>query len=219
MKHLTLIIPAKKEKESLPNVLKEIEDLDCKKNVILEKNDTETIESIKNYNCQIIYQNGKGYGNALIQGIKNCETELFAIFNADGSFNPRELNLMIKLIKNEKLDFVFGSRYQEDGSSEDDTIVTLIGNYFFSLLGKALFQLNITDILYTFVMGRTDKCKELELTSNDFTFCVELPIKIKKFNFKMKSIASFERKRISGKKKVNALLDGFKILIKMLKLF
>ena len=80
MKHLTLIIPAKKEKESLPNVLKEIEDLDCKKNVILEENDTETIESIKNYNCQIIYQNGKGYGNALIQGIKNCETELFAIF-------------------------------------------------------------------------------------------------------------------------------------------
>ena len=219
MKHLTLIIPAKKEKESLPYVLKEIEHLDCKKNVILEENDTETIESIKNYNCQIIYQNGKGYGNALIQGIKNCKTELFAIFNADGSFNPKELDLMIKLIEKEKLDFIFGSRYQDNASSEDDTIVTLVGNYFFSYLGKILFKLNITDILYTFVVGRSDKFKELGIISNDFTFCVELPIKIKKFNFKMKSIPSYERKRISGKKKVNALVDGFKILIKMLRLF
>ena len=31
MKNLTLIIPAKKEKESLPQVIDEIKNLDCKK--------------------------------------------------------------------------------------------------------------------------------------------------------------------------------------------
>ena len=219
MNYLTLVIPAKKEKESLPSVLKEIEYLNCKKNIILEKNDRETIESIKDFKCKIIYQDGKGYGNALIQGIENCQTELLCIFNADGSFNPSELKSMIDLIENKKLDFVFGSRYQKNSGSEDDTIITLIGNYFFTFLGKILFRLNITDILYTFVMGRTEKFKALKLSSNDFTFCVELPIKIKKSNFKMSSISSFERKRISGKKKVNALIDGLKIMIKIIKLF
>lgn len=219
MHYLTLVIPAKKEKESLPDVLREIEHLNCEKNVILEKSDIETIESIKDFDCKIIYQNGKGYGNALIQGIENCQTELLCIFNADGSFNPKELGSMIDLIENKKLDFVFGSRYQGNSGSEDDTIITLIGNYFFTYLSKILFKLDISDILYTFVLGRTKKFKELKLNSNDFTFCVELPIKIKKLNYKMSSISSFERKRISGVKKVNALVDGLKILIKILKLF
>ena len=53
MKNLTLIIPAKKEKESLPIVLDELEDYDCEILIVLEKNDHATIDSIKKYNCKI----------------------------------------------------------------------------------------------------------------------------------------------------------------------
>ena len=41
------------------------------------------------------------------------------------------------------------------------------------------FGLNITDILYTYVIGKTSKAKDLRLDSKDFKFCVELPIKAK----------------------------------------
>ena len=47
MKNLTLIIPAKKEKDSLPIVLDELEDYDCEILIVLEKNDHATIDSIK----------------------------------------------------------------------------------------------------------------------------------------------------------------------------
>ena len=77
MKDLTLIIPAKNEKESLPKVLKELKNYDYNINVILEKNDIDTIESIKEFNCEIIYQINKGYGDALIQGIKQTKTDFF----------------------------------------------------------------------------------------------------------------------------------------------
>ena len=53
----------------------------------------------------------------------------------------------------------------------------------------------------------------------DFSFCVELPIKAKKLDMTMQSTKSHERKRIAGKKKVNAIKDGFLILISMLKFF
>ena len=76
----------------------------------------------------------------------------------------------------------------------------------------------ITDILYTFVVGKIDKAKELNLSERNFNFCVELPIKAKKFNMKMESISSYERERISGIKKVNAFKDGLSILIHMIKL-
>ena len=66
MNNLTLIIPAKYESESLPTVLDEIKSYNCKKKVILEPSDTETIESIKNFDCEIIFQSQKGYGNGRI---------------------------------------------------------------------------------------------------------------------------------------------------------
>ena len=101
MKNLTLLIPAKNEKESLPEVIDEIKNLDCKKKVILASDDIDTINAIKNLNVDIIYQNHRGYGDALIAGIKNVDTEYFCIFNADGSFNPSELTPMLKLLKKE----------------------------------------------------------------------------------------------------------------------
>ena len=52
-----------------------------------------------------------------------------------------------------KTDFIFASRYEKKGGSEDDTFVTLIGHYFFSFVGKFFFKLEISDILYNFVVG------------------------------------------------------------------
>ena len=75
-------------------------------------------------------------------------------------------------------DFVFTTRYEKPGGSEDDTLITLIGNKIFSKLGNFLFSLKITDILYTYLMGRTISFKQLNILSNDFRFCVELQIKM-----------------------------------------
>lgn len=219
MKNLTLLIPAKKEKESLPVVLEEIKKLDCSIKVILEKNDVETINSIKDFNCEIVYQNGKGYGDALIDGIDSVDTQFFCIFNADGSFNPKELDAMKAKLIDTKSNFIFASRYEKNSGSDDDTFVTLIGNYFFSYLCKILFNIKIKDILYTFVMGETQTAKELKLKQTDFTFCIELPIKAHLKMLKITSIKSFERPRIAGQKKVNAFKDGLYILIYIFRLF
>ena len=170
MTDLTLIIPAKNEKESLPKVLDELRKFNLKKNILLEASDKLTIEAIKGYDCNIIYQDSKGYGDALKKGIQTLETEFFCIFNADGSFDPKELSFMINKLKDDKYDFVFASRYEKNCGSEDDTFITFIGNYIFTFLGKIFFKLEITDILYTFVMARTSCAKRLELTSNDFLF-------------------------------------------------
>ena len=219
MKNLTLIIPAKNEKESLPYVLDEIKNFDCKKKVLLASDDLETIDAIKNLDVEIVYQDNRGFGDALISGINSVDTDYFCIFNADGSFDPSELTNMMLLIKESNSDFIFASRYQDNSGSKDDTIITLIGNTIFTLLGKIFFRLPITDILYTYVLGHTKKAKELELSIKDFGFCVELPIKAKRMNMKLLSSSSYERKRIAGFKKVSAFKDGLLILIHMIKLF
>ena len=212
MNNLTLIIPAKKEKESLFKVLDELKPYNFDIVVILEKEDIETIETIRNKDCEILYQKNKGYGDALIQGINHIKNELFCIFNADGSFDPIEIKNMLEILKRNNSDLVFASRYEKNCSSEDDTIITSIGNFIFTKIGNIFFRLNITDILYTFVIGKTSKVKSLNLKSKDFVFCVELPIKAKRNNLKLMTSKSNERARIAGQKKPNAFKDGFRIL-------
>ncbi len=218
MKNLTLIIPAKQEGDSLPKVLEEIKDYDCKTIVVLEKTDIETINATKNYNLEMVYQSREGYGDALIEGINNVKTDYLCIFNADGSFDPKYLREMLDACKN-NLDFVFASRYMRNGGSDDDTIITKLGNFIFTKIGNIFFSINISDILYTFLLGKTDSFKKLNLTSKDFCLCVEMPIKAKRKGMNFTDIASYERKRIAGFKKVNEFRDGFKILFYMIKSF
>ena len=204
MDNLTLIIPAKNEKESLPRVLEELKRYNLNIHVVLEESDQKTIEAISEYNCKIIYQNQKGYGDALIEGINSVQSKYFCIFNADGSFDPKELSLMFKKIERNNYDFIFGSRYEKNSGSDDDTIITKIGNYIFTKIGNIFFNLEITDILYTYVLGNTVQAKKLNLKQKDFRFCVELPIKAQKYNIKLGTVNCYESKIIAGKKKVNA---------------
>jgi glycosyltransferase involved in cell wall biosynthesis len=219
MNDLTLIIPAKNEAESLPIILNELKKYNYKIDIVLHATDIGTIQAIKEYDVNIVYQENFGYGDALIHGIKQCKTEYFCIFNADGSFNPVEINKMYETLQAKKLDFIFASRYQASSGSEDDTIITLVGNYIFTYIGKIFFRLNISDILYTFIIGKTKQANILDLKQKDFSFCVELPIKAKRMKMKLECINSYERKRIAGKKKVNAFKDGFLILKHMVRLF
>ena len=219
MNELTLIIPAKKEAESLPTFLKEIENIHCHKMIVLQKEDIETKKALENIQgIEIFEQMNNGYGNALIEGINNSKTKFSCIINADGSMNPKYLEEMKNCC--EDIDLVFASRYQKPGSgSEDDDIITFVGNYFFTFLGNLLFALKITDILYTYILGKTSSLKKLNLQNSDFRICVELPIKSKLFKLKYICLPSYERKRIGGKKKVNALKDGLLILIEIVKYF
>ena len=218
MKKLTLLIPANKEAESLPFFLKELGDYNVEKLVVLQSEDVETIESISDFKDIKIYkQKNNGYGNALKEGLNQINTEFFCIINADGSMDPKYLDEMLKLCKNK--DLVFASRYLKGGGSDDDDIITYIGNKCFSFIGNFLFNLKLSDILYTYIVGKTNSAKKLSLRYNDFRICVEIPIIAKIKNLDCISLPSKERKRIGGEKKVNVLKDGFLILTAIVKLF
>ena len=215
---ITLLIPAKKEKESLSFVLTELKKFNYKVLIVMEKNDLETYDVAKKFSCSIDFQlNNKGYGSAIIQGLNKIATKYVCIFNGDGSFNPNEIEKMKKAISND-FDFIFGSRYLSNQSgSDDDSFLTLIGNKFFTFLGNFLFKLNISDILYTYILGKTERFKKLALNSSDFRLCVEIPIKAKENNSKVTDVSCYERKRYAGKKKVNEFRDGFYILFYIIK--
>ena len=71
------------------------------------------------------------------------------------------------------------------------------------LLLENFFRLRVDDILYTFVLGKTNSFKKLNIQSKDFRFCVELPILAKRSQMKIQNMGSLERKILRGKKLMN----------------
>jgi len=219
MKNLTLLIPVKNEIESLQIFLKELDDCDFEKLLVIDCNDLNDYSELlkKHKNCNFIKSSKTGYGQALIDGINFIESKYFCIINADGSMDPKYLEKMFSLT--DEYSFVFTSRYIKPGGSDDDTLITFLGNKIFSFIGKIFFSLNISDILYTYILGETQLAKNLNLTNYDFRICVELPIKIHQNKYSYVDIGNYERSRIGGKKKVNAFKDGFLILMEIVRMF
>ena len=116
----------------------------------MQKEDLATFNKIKKIkNIKIVKQKKNGYGNALIEGIKATKTKYCCIINADGSMNPKYLKRMLTLC--EKKDLVFTSRYQKPGGgSEDDDVVTSIGNFFLHFL-EICFSSLIYQIFYLLI--------------------------------------------------------------------
>ena len=130
LNQITLIIPAKEERHCLTGVISELKKYKINKIIVIPKNKKCTY--INEKKTKILNQDGYGYGNALKLGIKKTQTKYFCIFNADGSFNPTEILGMYSLLKKEHGDIIFASRYQGNAASDDDTIITRVGNFLFS---------------------------------------------------------------------------------------
>jgi len=215
MKNISLIIPVKNEKESLYKTLNEVKKIKFIDEIIIvvdSKNDN-SIYIAKKFTKKIIIQKKIGYGSAIVEGFNFATNKYACIFNADYSFNPKYLKLMTN--KTKKYQFIFGSRYMKGGSSDDDTIITFVGNKIFTLLSKILLKINLSDVLFTYVLCNVNDFKKLKLKSNDFRLCIELPYQIQNKNFKYSEIPTRERKRYAGTKKVNEFKDGFLILTKI----
>ena len=217
---ITIVIPTKNEESCIKSTILEIKKLGFKKIIVADANSTDqTVKIAKNLNCFCFYQKKDGYGQAVTESLSYIKTRYVSFVDADGSYNPRSLLKMYKLIKKKKLDSVLASRYKNGLRSDDDTLIRFIGNMIFTKMLRLLFRINITDFLFHYMLCDLKKYKNLNLKYNSFSLCFEVPIRMKNKNYKFLEIKSKERKRTSGVSKVNAFKDGLIMLKDVILLF
>tara|TARA_B100000161_G_scaffold263347_1_gene234576 strand:+ start:1086 stop:1766 length:681 start_codon:yes stop_codon:yes gene_type:complete len=208
---VSLIIATYNEEESIGYVLDEIKDLNIGEIIIIDKSSTDNTKNIvESYDVKFITQTKDGWGGAVKEAISQSSKDYITYMDGDGSYNPKALHEMKSLIKD--FDAVFCSRYKDGAKSPDDTFIRALGNKFFTELVKLRFKCNISDSLFFYPMFKKDILNFIELQSNDFTLCLELPVKVHQKELRYTEILSEERERYAGKTKVNALIDGLKIL-------
>jgi len=215
---VSLIIPTFNEVSSIGQVLGQVPKNWIEEILIIDAPSTDgTIELVKKLGYPIIFQENKGFGSAIITGIKYAKGDVLIFLTADNSQDPRDIPKLLEKIK-EGYDLVLASRYLPGGKSEDDTFVTYIGNKFITWLCNRIHRTKFTDSLYFFLAIRKKVLDSIKLNSPDFELCIELPIKVHKAGFKIAEIPSFERKRKMGQRKVKRIYHGLRIILKMFNL-
>ena len=217
LKDVSLVIATYNEVECIKYVLDELQQFDLGEIIIVDGNSTDNTRAIaETYDIKFVSQSKNGWGSAVKEGIDLTTLPFVTYMDGDGSYNPKALIEMRNLI--DFNDAVFCSRYKDGAKSPDDTPIRALGNKIFTLIVKALFGPKISDSLFFYPMFKKTILNNFNLDSDDFTLCLELPVKVHQMDLKYVEILSEERERYAGVTKVNALTDGFKILMGILAL-
>ena len=215
---VSLIIATYNEEDSLGFVLKEISDYEFFEVIIVDNNSNDkTIEIAEKFNTKVIVQEQSGWGSAVIQAFNEAEGEYITYMDGDGSYNPTGILDMLKLIND--YDFVCCSRYKYNNTSDDDTFIRAIGNKIFTFITRKLLQLDLTDSLFFYPLIRKKDYIKIQPKSTNFGICIEIPFLLSQQDLKYTDILSLERERFAGKTKVNAFIDGIKILFELIKMY
>ena len=228
---LSIIIPVYNEARTIGLVIETIYNLELIQNIekeIVIVNDCSTDESgieIKRaleslgHPANIIpikHDVNTGKGGAIHTGIKEVSGDYTIIQDADLELNPKEINLLLKKVIDEKVDIVYGSRFLN--KTKGGTMLSNMANSFLTWLSNLIFRIKITDMETCYKLVPTSVFKSLNLVEKRFGFEPEITAKLAK-NRELKwaevPISYSPRNEEQGKK--IGWKDGFRAIYCILK--
>lgn len=229
---LSIIIPVKNEEKNIIRTYKKlvsklmknqinfeiivIDDFSCDKTL-------KFLKKLKRKNLKILSNNYPGVGNAIKIGITNAKKKYTCIFMADASDDINNLITYYQLMKNEKLDGIFGSRFLPSSNIQNYPLIKLILNRLFNKFTQIIFFSDYNDFTNAFKVYNSNKLlKIFPLHSNKFDIFLEIPLKfyIKKYKFKIIPINWYGRKKGISKFIIKELsLNYFRVLFNCLKIY
>jgi len=202
---VTIAIPTLNEAEAIGKVIDELKQEGYKNILIVDgySNDG-TVEIAKQKGAKVIYQHGKGKAGAIKTAIENITTPYILIMDGDYTYDPKDIKKM--LLHANKYDQIIGRRVNIENIPLLHRLGNKIINYTFNLfLGTSL-----SDVCCGMYLLKTEKIKESELKTIDFSIEVEIAAYMANYG-KITEVPISYRKRI-GKEKIRTWKSGYNIL-------
>lgn len=216
--HVSVIIAAMDEEDSLPFVLRRLPG-GLYEVILVDGNSTDrTIEVAlaERPDLTILRQPGCGKGDALRAGFNAASGDILIAIDADGSTNPAEIPAFVGQLLS-GADYVKGSRFAHGGGTADMTFTRRMGNLGLMWLVILLFGIRYTDLNYGFTGFWRRELKRLDLRSEGFEIETEMNLRAAVTGMRVVEVASFERMRIAGEAHLVPLKDGWRVLKEILK--
>jgi glycosyltransferase involved in cell wall biosynthesis len=209
-------------------VMPEVEPGWCDQILVVDAGSTDgTQEYARAHGWDLVVQQRRGIRNAYIEAFPHVRGEIVVTFSPDGNSLPSAIPALIRAVA-AGADMVIASRYLGPARSQDDDLVTALGNRGFTWLINRLHGGHYTDAFVMFRAYRTKLFWDLELDREEgyapekllgTVIGVEplLSIRAAKRRLRVTEIPADEPPRIGGQRKLQVFRWGAAYLLQTLR--
>ena len=220
---LTILMPCLNEAETLAICIRKARGFLQQNNIegevlIADNGSTDGSQQIAvSEGARVVNVVEKGYGNALLGGIKDAKGTYTIMGDADDSYDFSNLILFVQKLR-EGHDLVMGNRFR--GGIEKNAMPFLhkyLGNPVLSFIGRLFFTSNIKDFHCGLRGFNTQKIKDLSLRTTGMEFASEMVVKSVLFKYKTEEVPTTLKK--DGRNRaphLNTWRDGWRHLVFLL---
>ena len=205
---VSVVICTLNEAKNLPYVLPKIP-LWVDEILLVDGHSTDTtVEVAKKIRPEIkvLYQPGKGKGDALKYGIQQATGDIVVTLDADGSTNPEEIPKFIEPLLG-GCDFVKGSRLAQ-GCPPNMPKYRWFGNKILTITCNILYGTRYTDLCSGYNAFWKSAFQRLKLAANGFEMEQEMMVKVKKLGLKVVEVEHHDAGRLGSNSKVSGVKQG-----------
>jgi len=199
---ISVIIPVYNEEDTIRAVLERIPNSKGMEVIVVDDHSTDNsvkeIEKVKNrLNLKLIkHSRNKGYGGALLTGIKHASGKIIVTMDSDGQHQPEDVFGLVRPILENKADIVIGSRYLGSYNYKLP-FINRLGELLVEIFLKVLFGhriMNNQGGFRAFAKKTLNIFKDIKF--KDYAFTTELLLKasLKKYRIREVPIHLNERK-------------------------
>jgi glycosyltransferase involved in cell wall biosynthesis len=210
---LSIVIPTLNEALNLPLVLAELP-AQAHEVVVVDGLSTDGTPEIARQvrpDATIVYQTGKGKGDALRCGFEAATGDILVMMDADGSADPSEIPRFVDALL-DGVDFAKGTRFLQSGGSADITPLRRAGNRVLSGTVNALFRTSYSDLCYGYNAFWRHCLPAMNVDCTGFEIETLINIRVGRSQLSVREIPSFERKRVHGQSNLRTFRDGARVL-------
>lgn len=211
MTHITVIIPAFNEQDSIAKVISEIPSIVSEVIVVNNNSSDLTAKNAEQAGATVLHQPERGYGNACLKGLdyvskQTSKPDIIVFLDGDYSDYPEELIKVVNPIIDQDIDFVVGARVKALREPGAMTPQQVFGNWLATFLMKLFFKSRFTD-LGPFRAIKYHKLLQLNMQDQTYGWTVEMQLKALKQKLTYTEVKLRYKNRI-GVSKVSGTVKG-----------
>lgn len=208
---VAIVIPALNEEAALRQLLAELPQNAAHWIIVSDNGSTDaTAEVASKAGAIVASEPARGYGRACLKGYKTAQSlgaDIVVFMDGDGSDDPLDLLMLLTPLREQRADFVIGSRISPRAERGAIPPQARLGNWLVCRLVRLLYDVPLHDI-GSFRAIRCSMLDALEMREMTFGWPVEMVVKAAKARYRIIEMPQHYRRRSHGRSKVAGTVSG-----------